>query len=192
MTKSKSYHMTPNQFRHYGRAVVDWIADYYEQIESFPVLSQVEPGEIRAGLPPEPPLEGEPYLKRLEELAPGSLTACLVRGISLGKQGQPSKALPYFKKVVEMNPCGSTYSSLGYNYFLMKDYKRAEEAYKKGQDFRDSKGNLYFNFATLYEAMGDPKKALKFLNLSIQNGCQDNVGFRNRLTKQLQEKAAGR
>ena len=36
--------MTPDEFRRYGRAVVDWIADYYEQIESLPVLSQVEPG----------------------------------------------------------------------------------------------------------------------------------------------------
>ncbi len=34
----KSFHMTPKQFREYGRAVVDWIADYYEQVESMPVL----------------------------------------------------------------------------------------------------------------------------------------------------------
>ncbi len=69
MTKSKTYHMTPDQFRHYGRAVVDWIADYYEQIESFPVLSQVEPGQIRAELPPEPPLEGEPFEQILADVA---------------------------------------------------------------------------------------------------------------------------
>jgi aromatic-L-amino-acid decarboxylase len=68
MTKSKTYHMTPDQFRHYGRAVVDWIADYYEQIESFPVLSQVEPGQIRAELPPEPPLEGEPFEQILADV----------------------------------------------------------------------------------------------------------------------------
>ena len=24
-----SYHMTPDEFRRYGREVVDWIADYY-------------------------------------------------------------------------------------------------------------------------------------------------------------------
>ena len=42
-------HMTPEEFRKYGHAAVDWIADYYERIESFPVLSQVAPGEIRAG-----------------------------------------------------------------------------------------------------------------------------------------------
>jgi len=34
-----SFHMTPEEFRKQGHAVVDWIADYYERIESFPVLS---------------------------------------------------------------------------------------------------------------------------------------------------------
>jgi aromatic-L-amino-acid decarboxylase len=61
MSEEKSYHMTPEEFRRYGRAVVDWIADYYEQIESFPVLSQVRPGQIRASLPAEPPQHGEPF-----------------------------------------------------------------------------------------------------------------------------------
>ncbi|OQX06149.1 MAG: aspartate aminotransferase family protein [Desulfobacteraceae bacterium IS3] len=53
--------MTPEEFRRQGKAVIDWIADYYEKIESFPVLSQVEPGQIRASLPPEPPVHGESF-----------------------------------------------------------------------------------------------------------------------------------
>jgi len=57
----ENYHMTPDEFRVHGYAVVDWIADYYQRIESFPVLSQVKPGEIRAGLPLEPPEHGEPF-----------------------------------------------------------------------------------------------------------------------------------
>jgi aromatic-L-amino-acid decarboxylase len=61
--------MTPDEFRHYGRAVVDWIADYYEQIESLPVLSRVEPGQIRASLPEEPPLQGEGFEAILEDVA---------------------------------------------------------------------------------------------------------------------------
>jgi aromatic-L-amino-acid decarboxylase len=51
--------------------MVDWIADYYRQVESFPVLAQVEPGQIRASLPPDPPLVGEPFeavLGDVEEL----------------------------------------------------------------------------------------------------------------------------
>jgi aromatic-L-amino-acid decarboxylase len=63
--------MTPDEFRRYGRAVVDWIADYYERIESLPVQSQVKPGQIRASLPPEPPGRGEAFetiLRDVEDL----------------------------------------------------------------------------------------------------------------------------
>lgn len=51
--------MTPDQFRKEGKKVIDWIADYYENIEKYPILSQVKPGEIRASLPENPPLKGE-------------------------------------------------------------------------------------------------------------------------------------
>ncbi|MDW8317748.1 MAG: pyridoxal-dependent decarboxylase [Anaerolineae bacterium] len=62
--------MTPDQFRRYGRAVVDWIADYMERVESYPVLSQVQPGQIRAGLPAQPPAQGEPFEAILADLEP--------------------------------------------------------------------------------------------------------------------------
>jgi aromatic-L-amino-acid decarboxylase len=53
--------MTPDEFRKHGHEVIDWIADYYERIETFPVLSQVAPGDIRASLPAAPPERGEPF-----------------------------------------------------------------------------------------------------------------------------------
>ena len=56
---NKSYHMTPEQFREYGQAVVDWIAGYYETVESFPVMSQAKPGEIQRGLPEKAPDQPE-------------------------------------------------------------------------------------------------------------------------------------
>src|SRR5215469_8305088 len=66
-----SFHMPPEEFRKHGHAVVDWIADYYQRIEDFPVLSQVAPGEIRASLPAEAPQQGEPFpdiLKDFDQL----------------------------------------------------------------------------------------------------------------------------
>ncbi len=42
-----------------GRAVLDWIAEYLEHPEQYPVLAQVRPGEIRASLPASPPREAE-------------------------------------------------------------------------------------------------------------------------------------
>ena len=60
--------MTPEEFRRHGHAVVDWIADYQSHVESFPVLSQVKPGEIRASLPPGPPVHGEPFDAMLNDV----------------------------------------------------------------------------------------------------------------------------
>jgi aromatic-L-amino-acid decarboxylase len=61
-------HMTPDEFRRHGREVIDWIADYYEQVESLPVLSQVSPGAVRAGLPPDPPQQGQGFDGLLSDL----------------------------------------------------------------------------------------------------------------------------
>jgi aromatic-L-amino-acid decarboxylase len=68
MSDSQSYHMTGEEFRRYGHAVIDWIAGYYERVESFPVLSQVHPGEIRASLPPSPPVQGEAFDEILRDV----------------------------------------------------------------------------------------------------------------------------
>jgi len=44
----------------HGRAVLDWIADYLDTPERYPVVSRARPGEIRAKLPASPPAVGEP------------------------------------------------------------------------------------------------------------------------------------
>ena len=61
MPQEKSFHMTSDEFRRHGHAMVDWIADYYARIESYPVLSRAKPGEIRASLPANPPAKGEAF-----------------------------------------------------------------------------------------------------------------------------------
>ena len=66
--EKSSYHMTPAEFRRHGKAVVDWIADYYEKVEALPVVSKVSPGEIRASLPEHPPEQGERFEKILEDV----------------------------------------------------------------------------------------------------------------------------
>jgi aromatic-L-amino-acid decarboxylase len=68
MPQEKTFHMTPGEFRRHGYAVVDWIADYYTRIESYPVLSRVKPGEIRTSLPPNPPTNGEPFENILADI----------------------------------------------------------------------------------------------------------------------------
>ena len=51
--------MTPEELRRWGREAVDWVANYLETIEKRPVLSQVQPGDIRRRLPGSAPEAGE-------------------------------------------------------------------------------------------------------------------------------------
>jgi aromatic-L-amino-acid/L-tryptophan decarboxylase len=51
--------MGEEEFRRYGREIVDWISRYLERIEERPVLAQVSPGALRSKLPAAPPRRGE-------------------------------------------------------------------------------------------------------------------------------------
>ncbi|OMP11436.1 Pyridoxal phosphate-dependent decarboxylase [Corchorus olitorius] len=49
--------LDPEEFRKQAHEMVDFIADYYQKVETYPVLSQVQPGYLRNTLP-----EKAPYL----------------------------------------------------------------------------------------------------------------------------------
>ena len=51
-----------------GAATLDWLASYLERVRELPVLSQVEPGAIRAALPEQAPDKGEPFAAVLRDL----------------------------------------------------------------------------------------------------------------------------
>jgi aromatic-L-amino-acid decarboxylase len=61
MMKDSRFHMSPKEFRRWGHALVDWISDYQERVESMPVLARTKPGDIRKLLPSAPPVEGESF-----------------------------------------------------------------------------------------------------------------------------------
>ncbi len=50
-----------DSFREDGALALDWVASYLERLHEFPVLSQVEPGALRAALPATPPDDPEPF-----------------------------------------------------------------------------------------------------------------------------------
>jgi aromatic-L-amino-acid decarboxylase len=68
MPEPTTYHMSPEDFRRHGHAVIDWIADYYSNIEKFPVLARVAPGAIRDSLPTHAPKSGEPFARILKDI----------------------------------------------------------------------------------------------------------------------------
>jgi len=52
--------MEKEVFKKFGYEFIDWIADYMTEVEKYPVMSRVKPGEIKESISSEPPLDGEP------------------------------------------------------------------------------------------------------------------------------------
>jgi aromatic-L-amino-acid decarboxylase len=53
--------LDPEEFRRQGHRLVDWIARFLAAPERYPVLARVEPGAVRAALPPAAPEAPEPF-----------------------------------------------------------------------------------------------------------------------------------
>jgi aromatic-L-amino-acid/L-tryptophan decarboxylase len=53
--------MTPEEFRKYGYQIVDLVADYRARVSERPVIASTAPGEVKAKLPPAPPVAPESF-----------------------------------------------------------------------------------------------------------------------------------
>ncbi|KAI3850261.1 hypothetical protein MKW92_047563 [Papaver armeniacum] len=51
--------LDPDEFRRQGHMIIDFLADYYKNVESYPVRSHVEPGYLRKRLPESAPNNSE-------------------------------------------------------------------------------------------------------------------------------------
>ena len=60
--------MTPEEFRAAAHELVDWIADFREQVPDLPVRAEVEPGDVRRALTTAPPESPEPFADVLADL----------------------------------------------------------------------------------------------------------------------------
>lgn len=60
--------MNAEDFRRVGHEIIDWIVDYSANIESFPVLSQVEPNWLKNNLPKSAPEQGEDFAEVLRDV----------------------------------------------------------------------------------------------------------------------------
>lgn len=59
--------MNSQDFKEYGKQLIDWIADYLDRPERHAVLSRARPGEIRSQLPPAPPVAPEDFAAILQD-----------------------------------------------------------------------------------------------------------------------------
>src|SRR5690606_15721750 len=66
--RGSSAHMSTEAFRQHGHELIEWIASYMERVDSLPVLSTLNPGELRRQLPPSPPQQGEPFAQIMADV----------------------------------------------------------------------------------------------------------------------------
>jgi len=64
----KTGDMPVEEFRKYAHQVVDWMADYLKDVEKYPVLSQINPGDVKSKIPAQPPKEGESFDKIIQDM----------------------------------------------------------------------------------------------------------------------------
>jgi aromatic-L-amino-acid/L-tryptophan decarboxylase len=60
--------MNPADFRKNAHELIEWIVSYMENVENFPVKSQVTPGEIFSRIPDKPPVKPEPFDSLMKDL----------------------------------------------------------------------------------------------------------------------------
>ncbi|MDP3003534.1 MAG: aminotransferase class I/II-fold pyridoxal phosphate-dependent enzyme [Bacteroidales bacterium] len=69
--------MIPDEFRKHAHELVEWMADYMENIENYPVKSSVGPGEIFSKIPDSPPTYPESFdsiIKDIDEIIMPGIT----------------------------------------------------------------------------------------------------------------------
>jgi aromatic-L-amino-acid/L-tryptophan decarboxylase len=60
--------MDAQEFRRYGYALIDWLADYHAALATRPVQPPTRPGDVRAVLPAAPPGAPEPFAQVIADL----------------------------------------------------------------------------------------------------------------------------
>ena len=60
--------LDPEEFKQQGHMIIDFLADYYRDVEKYPVLSQVEPGYLQKRLPKSTPHNPEPIETILQDV----------------------------------------------------------------------------------------------------------------------------
>jgi aromatic-L-amino-acid decarboxylase len=71
MEKKKSCDMPSEEFKKIGYELIDWTANYLNNLESLPVLPNIKPGDIKSKLPkaaPEKPEGADKFLSDLNEI----------------------------------------------------------------------------------------------------------------------------
>ena len=65
---ARNMEMTPSSFCETGYQFIDWISNYLANLENYPVLPNIQPGDIKSSLPSSPPENSENFDKIIADL----------------------------------------------------------------------------------------------------------------------------
>lgn len=107
--------MTPEQFRTYGYAAVDWVAHFLEHTREYPVLPDVRPGSLVDALPKSGPEQGEDFAQILEDferqIVPRSTHWNHPRFMGYFANSSPGEAILAEMLAATLNPNGMLWKS---------------------------------------------------------------------------------
>lgn len=107
--------MTPEQFRTYGYAAVDWVAHFLEHTRDYPVLPDVKPGALVEVLPKSGPEQGEDFGQILEdfkrEIVPRSTHWNHPRFMGYFANSSPGEGILAEMLAAALNPNGMLWKS---------------------------------------------------------------------------------
>ncbi len=107
--------MTPDEFRTFGYAAIDWVAHFLEHTRDYPVLPEVQPGSLVDALPKEAPESGEDFGQILEdferEIVPRSTHWNHPRFLGYFANSSPGEGIIAEMLAAALNPNGMLWKS---------------------------------------------------------------------------------
>ena len=80
-------------------------------------------------------------------------SATFSEGVALSSAGKHQEAIDKFNAGITANPaCFECYNNIGYSYAQMKDYEKAETAYKKATELKPDNSTAWNGLANIYNA----------------------------------------
>jgi tetratricopeptide (TPR) repeat protein len=85
--------------------------------------------------------------------AAAALRKAFEEGVAASNAGRHSEAIQKFQEGITLNAaCADCYNNIGFSYAQMKEYDKAEEAYRKSTEIRPGDAAAYSGLANIYNA----------------------------------------
>jgi len=85
--------------------------------------------------------------------AAAALKRTFEEGVAASNAGKHEEAIQKFQAGISQNAsCADCYNNIGYSYVQLKQYDKAEEAYKKAAEIRPTDASAYSGLANVYNA----------------------------------------